>query len=87
MPRRTIADNVSQRVRAYLQDRSLTQVEFAAQVGRSQSTVSRWINGGSTWPAHELLFLAQVLGIPVTDFYEGVTADSEPDTEANGSAA
>lgn len=87
MPRRTVADNVSERVRAYLQANALTQEAFAAQVGRSQSAVSRWIKGDSTWPAHELLFLAQSLGVPVTAFYEGVAPDGAPAREASGSAA
>ena len=72
MPGRTVADNVSTRLRRHLADRGLTQDAFAAEIGRSQSTISRWIKGDFTWPASDLLAVARTLGVDVAELYAGV---------------
>lgn len=50
----------------------LTQEELAAQLGRNQRSISQLENGERNFPASDMIFLAQELGVSILYFYEAM---------------
>lgn len=57
------------RIRELRQDRGLDQVNFAAQMGVSQSTVSEWEREMYLPKARQLPLLARVLGCSIDELF------------------
>ncbi len=52
-------------LRRYLKDNSITQAEFAAQLGVKQPTVSEWIKGDCSPTAERLKKIAELTGLSI----------------------
>ena len=60
-----IAEAIGNRLRAAREDRGLTQTEFAAEAGLSQSQLSDYERGVSIMSSSCLVRLARLLGVPL----------------------
>jgi len=54
-----------ERLKRYLADKKLTQLEFAKRVGVSQATVSDWLSGEMKPSAEKLLEIATETGLSI----------------------
>jgi transcriptional regulator with XRE-family HTH domain len=61
-------------LRAHLQEKGISQVEFAAAVGVKQPTVWEWLNGHSTPSTPRLRKISEVTGISVDDLLKELAA-------------
>lgn len=66
----------------YLKDKNITQEAFAARVGTTQETVSKWVNGGRMpRRSHLAKIVAETAGAVTANDFLGAAeeADAEPD--------
>ena len=71
-------------LRAYLDQHGLTQVQFAAQVGVTQSAVAKWLDGTRpSWPTIERILAATGGAVTPNDFLPSTaTTPAEADQVA-----
>lgn len=54
---------ISERIYKYMKEKGISQIEFAARTGISQSTISDWRRKGTNPSADKILVICEVLGI------------------------
>ena len=54
---------ISERIYQYLEEKGMSQYEFAKKTGISQSTVSDWRRKGTNPSADKIMIICDVLGI------------------------
>lgn len=54
---------ISERIYKYLKEKKMTQIEFAARTGISQSTISDWKRKGTNPSADKIMIICEVLDI------------------------
>jgi transcriptional regulator with XRE-family HTH domain len=64
----------SERVRALLADREISEAALARQLGLSQSYVSRRMRGDVTWRVDDIARIAAHLGVAVSDLVPSAPA-------------
>ncbi len=62
---------ISERIYKILEEKGITQKEFADRTGISQSTVSDWRRKGTNPSSDKILIICQVLGITPYELLEG----------------
>lgn len=66
--RKTIAEHVSSEIRAELARQRRPQRDIAELLGISVNQVSERVRGDVDWRVTELVQVAELLGVPVTQF-------------------
>lgn len=61
-----------QRFRDVLAEKGMTQTEFADEIGKKQSAVSRWANGTVNPSLENLLLIAEALDMTLSELLEDV---------------
>ena len=61
--------NVVMRIKEYRDQAGMTQLQFGAQMGVSQSTVASWESESYLPKTRDLPLLAQVLGCSISDLF------------------
>jgi transcriptional regulator with XRE-family HTH domain len=56
-----------ERLKQYLADQSLTQVELAERMGVSQPTISDWLSGKTSPSAKKLKELSSITGVSIDE--------------------
>ncbi len=69
--RRRRAMLISERIYNYLEEKGISQIEFAKRTGISQSTISDWRRKGTNPSADKILIICQVLGISPYELLAG----------------
>lgn len=54
---------ISERIYKYMEEKKISQIEFAKRTGISQSTVSDWRRKGTNPSADKIMIICEVLGI------------------------
>lgn len=54
---------ISERIYSYLEEKKISQKEFAERTGISQSTVSDWRRKGTNPSADKIMIICEVLGV------------------------
>lgn len=54
---------ISERIYEYLQEKGISQIEFAKRTGISQSTISDWRRKGTNPSADKIMIICEVLEI------------------------
>ena len=54
---------ISERIYKYLEEKKMSQLEFAKRTGISQSTVSDWRRKGTNPSADKIMIICEVLGV------------------------
>lgn len=62
---------ISERIYRFLAERGLSQVEFAARTGISQSTISDWKRKGTNPSADKIMIICEVLDISPYELLSG----------------
>ncbi len=62
---------ISERIYNYLEEKGISQIEFAKRTGISQSTISDWRRKGTNPSADKILIICQVLGISPYELLAG----------------
>lgn len=62
---------VAERVRTAMRERGIVQTALAAELGRSQTAISRRLTGEVPFDVNELDDIARVLGVDVVDLMPG----------------
>ncbi len=63
---------ISDRIFEILNDRGMTQKEFAIKTGIAESTISDWKRRGANPAAENIMKISQVLGVDVEELLSGV---------------
>jgi len=66
-----VAQRIGDAVRLELVHQGKTQVDLARALGMPQATLSRRVNGTTTFRADELAEVATYLGVTINDLYAG----------------
>ncbi|MGE0717656.1 MAG: helix-turn-helix domain-containing protein [Alphaproteobacteria bacterium] len=69
--------HVGRQVRLYRTVAGLSQTQLAEAIGLTFQQVQKYERGGNRISASKLVQIAQVLGTPVTAFFEGLEPESE----------
>ncbi|MEU9022359.1 helix-turn-helix transcriptional regulator [Actinomadura sp. NPDC048394] len=69
----TVRDQVAEEVRALLARRRLSARAAAQQLGWTPMYLSRRMNGSAPFNVDDLAALAQLLNVPITDFFPMAT--------------
>ena len=69
--RRRRAMLISERIYNYLEEKGISQIEFAKRTGISQSTISDWRRKDTNPSADKILIICQVLGISPYELLAG----------------
>ena len=56
---------IADKIAAILQQRGMTQKEFAHKIGRSEAEVSRWVGGTHNFTIATLAKISSTLGVPI----------------------
>lgn len=62
---------ISERIYKYLEERKMTQIEFAERTGISQSTISDWRRKGTNPSADKIMIICEVLNISPYELLQG----------------
>ena len=62
---------ISERIYQYLEEKKISQLEFAKRTGISQSTVSDWRRKGTNPSADKIMIICEVLEISPYDLLQG----------------
>ena len=62
---------ISERIYDYLEEKGMTQLEFAKRTGISQSTISDWRRKGTNPSADKILIICEVLNISPYELLQG----------------
>jgi len=62
---------ISERIYKFMEEKKITQLEFAKRTGISQSTVSDWKRKGTNPSADKLMIICEVLGVTPYDLLLG----------------
>lgn len=62
---------ISERIYKYLEEKKMTQIEFAERTGISQSTISDWRRKGTNPSADKIMIICEVLGISPYELLQG----------------
>lgn len=62
---------ISERIYKYMEERKISQLEFAKRTGISQSTVSDWRRKGTNPSADKIMIICDVLGVTPYDLLLG----------------
>lgn len=62
---------ISERVYQYLEEKGMSQIEFANRTGISQSTVSDWRRKGTNPSADKIMIICEVLDISPYELLQG----------------
>lgn len=62
---------ISERIYQYLEEKNISQIEFAKRTGISQSTVSDWRRKGTNPSADKILIICDVLGVSPYELLSG----------------
>ncbi|MBQ8803678.1 MAG: helix-turn-helix transcriptional regulator [Tyzzerella sp.] len=54
---------ISERIYKYLEEKKMSQIEFAHRTGISQSTISDWRRKGTNPSADKIMIICEVLGV------------------------
>ena len=73
--------HVGRQVRLYRTVAGLSQTQLAEAIGLTFQQVQKYERGGNRISASKLVQIGQVLGTPVTAFFEGLEAESETTQE------
>lgn len=66
---------ISERIYRYMAERGMSQVEFAARTGISQSTVSDWKRKGTNPSADKIMIICDVLDISPYELLTGAESN------------
>lgn len=62
---------ISERIYKYMEEKKISQLEFAKRTGISQSTVSDWRRKGTNPSADKIMIICEVLGVTPYDLLLG----------------
>ena len=62
---------ISERIYKYLEEKGMSQLEFANRTGISQSTVSDWRRKGTNPSADKIMIICEVLEISPYELLQG----------------
>ncbi len=62
---------ISERIYKYLQEKGISQIEFAKRTGISQSTISDWKRKGTNPSADKIMIICEVLDISPYELLAG----------------
>lgn len=62
---------ISERIYKYLDEKGISQIEFAKRTGISQSTVSDWRRKGTNPSADKIMIICEVLDISPYELLQG----------------
>lgn len=62
---------ISERIYRYLEEKKMTQLEFAKRTGISQSTISDWRRKGTNPSADKIMIICEVLDITPYELLSG----------------
>lgn len=62
---------ISERIYKYLEEKKMTQLEFAQRTGISQSTISDWRRKGTNPSADKIMIICEVLDISPYELLSG----------------
>ena len=62
---------ISERIYQYMQEKGISQIEFANRTGISQSTISDWRRKGTNPSADKILIICEVLDISPYELLSG----------------
>ncbi len=62
---------ISERIYKYMEERGMSQIEFANKTGISQSTISDWRRKGTNPSADKILLICDVLGVSPYELLAG----------------
>lgn len=62
---------ISERIYKYLQEKKISQIEFANRTGISQSTISDWRRKGTNPSADKIMIICEVLDISPYELLQG----------------
>ena len=54
---------ISERIYKYMEDKRISQIDFARKTGISQSTISDWRRKGTNPSADKIMIICEVLGV------------------------
>ena len=72
---------ISERIYKYLEEKDMSQIEFARKTGISQSTISDWRRKGTNPSADKIMIICEVLQISPTELLTGVPSKLESTSE------
>jgi transcriptional regulator with XRE-family HTH domain len=70
---RTLAEQIAERVRAQMTEKSISGVRLAKQMGTTQQYLSRRLTGEVDFRSADLERIAEILDVPVSIFLRGDT--------------
>lgn len=62
---------ISERIYGYLEEKGISQLEFAKRTGISQSTISDWRRKGTNPSADKIMIICEVLNISPYELLQG----------------
>ncbi len=62
---------ISERIYKFMEEKNISQLEFAKKTGISQSTVSDWRRKGTNPSADKIMIICEVLGVTPYDLLSG----------------
>lgn len=62
---------ISERIYKFMEEKNISQLEFAKRTGISQSTVSDWRRKGTNPSADKIMIICEVLGVTPYDLLSG----------------
>jgi len=68
---------ISERIYKYLEEKRMSQIEFARKTGISQSTISDWRRKGTNPSADKIMIICEVLQVSPTELLTGVPSKLE----------
>lgn len=66
---------ISERIYKYLEERGMSQLEFAKRTGISQSTISDWRRKGTNPSSDKIMVICEVLDVSPYELLSGVTGN------------
>lgn len=66
---------ISERIYQYMEEKNMSQLEFAKRTGISQSTVSDWRRKGTNPSADKIMIICDVLGVSPYELLSGTEND------------
>lgn len=72
---------ISERIYKYLEERGMSQLEFAKRTGISQSTISDWKRKKTNPSADKIMIICEVLGVSPTELLSGIESKLQGETE------
>lgn len=68
---------ISERIYTYLEEKGMSQIEFARKTGISQSTISDWRRKGTNPSTDKIMTICEVLQVSPTELLTGVSSNWE----------